>query len=37
MILWKEPLQLTHIVRDLLKALIEKMVVLGEIGSHYQD
>ena len=37
MILWKELLQLTHILRDLLKALIEKMVVLGEIGSRYQD
>ena len=37
MILWKEPLQLTHIVRDLLKVLIEKMAVLGEIGSHYQN
>ena len=24
-------------VSDLLKALIEKMAVLGEIGNHYQD
>ena len=37
MILWKEPLQLTHTVRDFLEALIEKMAVLGEIGSYYQD
>ena len=31
MILWKEPLQLTHIVRDLLKVLIEKMAVVSYI------